>query len=278
MKKMRVAIYDDDTDYSQRLMNYLNAKYGEQIDAAAFTKKEHFLKKVAEYEFDCVVSNDVEQVGAVPFVKICDRETEEGYYRYGSAKILVTKLFNRVNPELYEMKVTDKIIAIYDISGSDQRMKYALKKTKEVHGIYIGLEEFCSLKTDHYWMEELLFLIRERNQEICDQLEEHLQLLDGILFLPSARCYLDYRYMKFEDYEWFIQKLSEEQTRPVVFDIGSGSFSDFKTFSLFDCIFFLTHGTEEKKIQESIFLQLLSYEVPDIREKIIFVPEKEYLE
>lgn len=277
MEKMRVAIYDEDTQYSQRLMNYLNGKYGEQIDATAFTKKEHFVREVADYEFDCVVSTAVDQIGSVPFVRICDEETEDGYYRYGSAKVLAQKLIDKANPKLQTMMITEKMIAIYDVSGSYDRTKYAIKKTKEVQGIYIGLEEFCSLQTEDFWMEELLFLIRERDEDICDQLAEHLQWMEGVKGLPSARCYLDYRYMEFEDYEWLIQKLSEDQNRPVIFDIGTASLSDFQIFSLFDYIFFLTHECEEKKRQESICLQLLSYEIPNIRDKIIFVPEEEYL-
>lgn len=277
MKKMRVAIYDEDAEYSQRLMNYLNGKYGEQIDATAFTKKEHFVREVADYGFDCVVSTDVDQIGPIPFVRICDEESEEGYYRYGSAKVLAQKLIDRANPKLQTMMLSGKMIAIYDVSGSYDRTRYAIQKAKEIQGIYIGLEEFCSLQTDDFWMEELVFLIRERDEDICHQLEEHLQWFEGLKVLPSARCYLDYRYMEFDDYEWFIQKLSEEQSRPMIFDIGSACLSDFQIFSLFDYIFFLTHECEEKKRQESIFLQLLSYEIPDIREKLIFVPEEEYL-
>ena len=92
MAKIRVAIYDEDVDYSLRLMNYLNGKYGRQIDAVAFSKKEHLMRETAEYGFDYVVTTDVEDIGAVPVIRIIEDEREDGYYRYGSAKTLAERI------------------------------------------------------------------------------------------------------------------------------------------------------------------------------------------
>jgi hypothetical protein len=274
MDKVRVAIYDEDVEYSKRLMNYLNGKYGEQIDAAAFSDKEHMVREVADYGFDCVVTNDVEDIGPISVVKICDKQTEEGYYRYGSAKMLAQKIVANQNLESCLSIQAGQMIAVYSILNANKRTEYAWKKAKELGGIYFGMEEFGGCDTEQYWMEELLFFIRERDWNICKQFEEHLIWKEGVRYLPSARCFLDYRYMSYEDYCWFLNKLSTSMNCPVIFDVGIGTFSDFRFFSLFDNLFFLTGNREEGKKKETVFLNLLSQEVENIHEKIVFVEEK----
>lgn len=273
MDKIRVAIFDEDIQYSRRLMNYLNGKYGSQIDAAVFSTKEHLLKETAEYGFDCVVTQDPENIGAVSIIKICEDETEEGYYRYSSAKILAERLIEGQRGKIDLADKKEKIIGVYSLSGMDKRTEFAFRKAGQVQGIYIGMEEFCSFETDEYWMEELLFLIRQREESVCQQLEDHIQWKDGIRYLPSARCFLDYRFMNFEDYRWFIEKVSQEIDRPVVFDLGVGNFPDFRLFSMFDLLFFLTADSRIEKKKETVFLDLLAQEVSDIHQRIIFEKE-----
>ena len=48
MEKLRIAIYDRDVEYSRRLMNYLNDRYGKHMDVAVFTKKDSLLEKVCK--------------------------------------------------------------------------------------------------------------------------------------------------------------------------------------------------------------------------------------
>lgn len=268
--KMRVAIYDEDVEYSRRLMNYLNGKYGQQIDAIAFSQKEHLVREAAEYGFDCVVTQDSDNIGAVPVIRIYDEETEDGYYRYGSAKELAEKLVSGYHGENNSLDTGEKIIGVYSVSEMGNRTYFALQKAKQLDGVYIGMEEFCSFETDEYWMEELLFLIRQRAEDICQKLKEHLQWYDGIRYLPAARCFLDYRFMNYEDYRWFFEILSNEINSPVVFDIGVGNFPDFQLFAIFDALFFLTSASEIGKKKEHVFMNLLAQEVPDIHEKIIF--------
>jgi len=274
MDKMRVAIYDEDIEYSRRLMNYLNGKYGQQIDATAFSQKDHLVREVAEYGFDCVVTKDTDRIGAVPIIRILDEDTEDGYYRYGSAKSLAEKLVAGHHAEADLADRKEKLIGVYSLSEMGKRTEFALKKAGQLQGIYIGMEEFCSFDTDEYWMEDLLFLIRQRAEDVCQQLEEHLQWKDGVRCLPAARCFLDYRFMNDEDYRWFFEKLSEEIDCPIIFDIGIGNFTDFQLFANFDVLFFLKSATENGKKKEHMFMNLLAQEVPDIHEKIIFEKEE----
>jgi hypothetical protein len=274
MDKIKVAIYDEDVEYSKRLMNYLNRKYGEQIDAAAFSTKEHLVQEVAEYGFDCVVTNDTEDIGPVSVIRICEEQSEEGYYRYGSAKLLASKLMEKKDYSQVKSEQNGKMIAVYSISAADVRTTYAWEKAKEVQGIYIGMEEFGSQEMNTYWMEELLFLIRERDESVSEQLKENLIWKDGVKYLPSARCFLDYRSMNYEDYQWFIENFKDTVSCPVIFDIGVSCFSDFQIFSLFDDIYFLVGKSEIEKKKETVFLNLLGQEVENIHEKIIFIGDK----
>ena len=274
MAKIRVAIYDEDVDYSLRLMNYLNGKYGRQIDAVAFSKKEHLMRETAEYGFDYVVTTDVEDIGAVPVIRIIEDEREDGYYRYGSAKTLAERIVTGFHSDPASMAATSRVIGVFSLSDIDRRTAFAIRKAGQLPGIYIGMEEFCTLDTTEYWMEELLFHIRQRTEDICRQIEEHLLWKDGVRYLPSARCFLDYRFLDYEDYRWFSEKLLEGMDVPVVFDIGIGSFPDFQVFSMFDTLYFLTSDAERGKRRENIFMNLLAQEVPDIHKKLIFEKEE----
>lgn len=271
--QVRVAIYDEDASYSKRLMNYLNAKYGKEIDAVAFSKKEQLRKEIREYGFDCVVTADISDIGAVNTIRICQEEGEEGYYRYGSAKELAMRLLGYAGKQ-EEVSDGGKFVACYSVSTSRKRKKLAWKKAKETKGIYIGMEEFCTKEDKEHWMEELLFFIRNRKEDICKQLQAHLRNEDRVSYLPSARCFLDYRHLELEDYQWFFEKLSNEISKTMVFDIGSGSFMDFSFFSFFDEIYFLKSKDEEIQKMETMFLNLIGQEVPDIHEKIIFLEEE----
>lgn len=274
MNKVRVAIYDSDMEFARRLTNYLNGRYGEKIDAEVFTKKEHLIRGLSETSYDCVVSDDLDGVGIVYGIQICDTESEEGYYRYGSAKALAMKLLEKANPST-QISKEQKRIAIYDPAGTGDATKYALNQARSLDGIYIGMEEFCSLDTNEFWMEELLFLIKQREEEVVSKMQEHLQWIEGTRGLPSARCYLDYRYLEFEDYEWFFEQLSKHQAGQIVFDIGSGSLMDFQIFQLFDSIHIFTSAKIEKKRQIEMFMQLLCQQIPGIRERILLIPEED---
>ena len=165
------------------------------------------------------------------------------------------------------------MIAVYSPAGGIGKTAYALKKAEELDGIYFGMEDFCSLETKDYWMEQLLFLVREREENICEQMQQHLQWSDGVRVLPSARCFLDYRYMKKADYEWLFEKLREERKQSVIFDIGVGSLTDFQILDLFDQVLLLTSEEGRRWQKMQVFLQLIHQMSPGIRSKITFIPE-----
>lgn len=74
MEKLKVAIYDQNAEYSRRLMNYLNSKYGESMDVISFTKKEQLLRELSGQRFDFVVTDDISETGMTPAIRICDED------------------------------------------------------------------------------------------------------------------------------------------------------------------------------------------------------------
>lgn len=274
MEKLRVAIYDHNTEYSWRLMNYLNGRYGEYMDAVSFTQKEQLIKKIEEQKFDCVVADDEEGMGAASVIRICEEDCEEGFYRYSSAKLLAKKMLEQIREGKEYKAKKGEMIAVYSPAGGVGKTRYALNKAEELDGIYMGMEDFCSIETGEYWMEQMLFLIKEREEEICSQIDSHLQWMEGVRILPSARCFLDYRYMNHEDYGWFLEKLREEKYQTFVFDIGVGSLADLKILDLFDRIILITSEEKSKQQKIQLFLKLMQQIVPGIRSKITFVAEE----
>lgn len=271
MEKLKVAIYDQNAEYSRRLMNYLNSKYGESMDVISFTKKEQLLRELSGQRFDFVVTDDISETGMTPAIRICDEDGQDGFYRYGSAKVLAKKILEQLEKGMDHKVKKGEMLAVYSPAGGVGKTKYALNKAEELDGIYVGMEDFCSIQTDDYWMEQMLFLIKEREENICRRIEEHLQWSDGAKVIPSARCFLDYRYMDKEDYHWFLDKLREEEKQTFVFDIGVGSLSDFEILSLFDRVMLITSEEETRRQKIALFLDLIKQMEPEIRNKITFV-------
>ncbi|MCQ2491465.1 MAG: hypothetical protein MJ087_00290 [Lachnospiraceae bacterium] len=266
---MRVAIYDQNADYSKKLMNYLNGKHGKKIDAVAFTSKEVMEEEISGQKFDCVVCEDTLGFGTIPVIPIIDERNGEGYYRYGSARELAERIYHIDKQEQDIFTGDEKIFAVYSPSNGRIRTDYAWQKARDTGGVYVGMEEYLSMDAEGYWMEEILFFIKERDEGIVDKVKEHIVLRDGVACLPSARSYLDYRYLNYEDYRWFLSKIREESEARFVFDIGIGNLSDFKIFGLFDRIYLLTEDNEKEKNQ--MYLKLMEQELSSIREKLVFV-------
>ena len=77
-------------------------------------------------------------------------------------------------------------------------------------------------------------------REYVAVLMEHQKKFDGCVGFAGALCYLDYRELSMQDYEWFFEKLREAGIC-IIFDIGIASPPDLKFFGLFDRIFLALH-------------------------------------
>ena len=82
----------------------------------------------------------------------------------------------------------------------------------------------------------MLFYIKEHKEDIIEYFMKHQKKFDGCVGFVGASCYLDYRELSMQDYEWFFEKLREAGIY-IIFDIGIASPPDLKFFGLFDRIF-----------------------------------------
>ena len=64
----------------------------------------------------------------------------------------------------------------------------------------------------------------------------HQKDLGGCMGFAGAACYLDYRELTMQDYEWFFEKLRQAGIK-LIFDIGIASPPELRFFGLFDRIF-----------------------------------------
>ncbi len=51
----------------------------------------------------------------------------------------------------------------------------------------------------------LLFYIKEHKEDIVQYFMEHQKKFDGCVGFAGASCYLDYRELSMQDYEWFLR-------------------------------------------------------------------------
>lgn len=275
IKKIKTAIFDADEMYSRRLMNYLNSRYSDQLEAAAFTKKEALLEQLSIGVYDCVVSAEPVGDGLVPVIDLREMDETGNCYRYGSAKEIARCILKTFSSEVEMPKKEGELIGVYAPAGGSFRTRYAWELAKQHKGICIGMEEFCGVHTEQYWMEQLLFAIRERDEQVVAHMMDVLEWQDGIRILPSARCYLDYRYLQYEDYAWFFGKLKEQCRENVICDIGTGCFTELRTFALFDRIFVLKGKDSVSSRRLALFLQLAGQEDGEITKKLSIIAEDE---
>ena len=67
--------------------------------------------------------------------------------------------------------------------------------------------------------ELLLFYIKEHKEDIIEYFLNHQKDLGGCMGFAGAACYLDYRELTMQDYEWFFEKLRQAGIK-IIFDIG----------------------------------------------------------
>lgn len=276
MKRYRLVICDRDEEYSIGVMNYVNRDDKNPYMAVAFSKLDKFKSYLEQNEVHCMVVNrkfQREFQTSVPILWISDSkvtEREDLIYKYQSMETLCQGIHRIMKEQdCYHAEIQEhQIYGVYSPVGRTGKTTFALALcnhlNKRGRSLYLGFEEYSSFLEGQKEASDLLYFIKSRSPDMMTQLTSRLLHRGQLDIFPSPIAYMDIRQLTMEDMTWFVEQLRQQiQYETLVFDIGTGSFSDMGVLQLMDHIYMPmlseSSGEKEKNFHRMLELMQLSY-------------------
>lgn len=232
MSHIFIGIYDEDAVYGKRLMEYINRQKEYPLTAAAFASLEALTEFIASQDVKGVILEEGTQINSKVPVYYLKKEPLKGACRYGSAKEIVKEAYAVFSPKGLE---SGGVTGVYSPSDNLRRTGFALETAVKRSALYLGMEAY-GYGVQNRSMEDLLFAVKARRENIIDYAQSLISGTDGVKRIGSARCFMDYKDMSGEDYRWFFQRLEEAGISSVL-DMSTACIYDFELFSLCDRLY-----------------------------------------
>lgn len=200
MKKIRLGIYIEDSEYGDRLTCYFMNHYKDQLEIHMYTMKEQL--EHLEGEIDIMLSSELDQWNNkhIPLIQIVEEtpiESEEGIYfveKYQEVNRIVEEILKHVGGEVRDLKSEGsligqtRLISVYSLADNQYQMPFAMTLSsilsenekvllmdfQENSGLSRMLEQSVEHKLDYVYPIENTECLCEINTVICNNL---LQML-----------------------------------------------------------------------------------------------------
>lgn len=232
MSHILIGIYDEDAVYGKRLMEYINRQKDYPLTAAAFTTTEALKEFIKNQDVKGAILEEGSCINVGIPVYFLKKDQTSAACRYGNAKEILKEAYAVFKPG---RQGSAGVTGVYSPAENRKRTDFALRTAKEQRAIYFGMESY-GRAGDEGAMEDLLFAVKVRKEEIADLVRGSAVSIGGVNGFASARCFLDYREISAEDYRWLFEKLADADVS-VVLDIGTACIYDFALFSLCDRLY-----------------------------------------
>ena len=232
MSHMLVGICDEDAVYGKRLMEYINRQKDYPLTAAAFTTTDALKEFIKDQDVKGVILEEGICISENILVYYLKKDQTTQACRYGNAKEIVKEAYSIFSPG---RESSAGVMGVYSPTENRKRTDFALQTAKENRAMYFGMESY-GRTLEEGAMENLLFAVKVRKDGIADLAAESAVIVEGVKGFASARCFLDYREVSVEDYQWLFQRLTDAGISAVL-DIGTACIYDFELFSLCDQLF-----------------------------------------
>lgn len=233
MRDISIGIYHKDYQYGKRLMEYLNHQKDFPMTASFISDEDAFFRQEEEGDFECLVlAEETDYHGSSPVCRIGVNDSMGGMYCQ-SGKEIAAGIYHclNVSPQLDD----EKIFGVYSPVPRPEVSTFAREMSATNGWIYFGMQPYGHFEEDESG-ELLLFYIKEHKEDIIEYFLNHQKDLGGCMGFAGAACYLDYKELTMQDYEWFFEKLRQAGIK-IIFDIGIASPPELRFFGLFDRIF-----------------------------------------
>lgn len=200
MKKIRLGIYIEDSEYGDRLTCYFMNHYKDQLEIHMYTMREQL--EHLEGEIDIMLSSELDQWNNkyIPLIQIVEEtpiESEEGIYfveKYQEVNRIVEEILKHVGGEVRDLTSEGsligqtRLISVYSLADNQYQMPFAMTLSsilsenekvllmdfQENSGLSRMLEQSVEHKLDYVYPIENTECLCEINTVICNNL---LQML-----------------------------------------------------------------------------------------------------
>lgn len=292
MNAYTVALVGEPEEFVYSLMNYINRREEIPLFALIFSDKASLCAYMEKHKISLVVMcGDTEAVTwldgiKLPCLRIVGHKNEkkqgtehnadkgdDNLEKEGSVKSVsmyamareqinaMLQMISKVEPMVQGSEHVE-VVALYSPVGRcgqtalcGRICSQEYKKGNDI--LYLGFEEYGQGRPGE-GMEEVLYLIKERMENITlriKALREPDMEYDAIL---SANGYLDIRELDYGDMLWFVNKLKQEGGyNRIIVDVGRGSLGDLSLLKVMDSIIVPIPQEKESQAKYRQFLQYL---------------------
>lgn len=265
LKQYRVILYDREEAFASALMNYVNQKADIPIMIMSFTRLPDMDIYLHRHRNDllilewCADTAEFEKESAMPILwtvtgterdmpdELPEKQFQIMKYSPASAYVrLMVQILSRERA-VRNAEGSCQCVAVYSPLGRCGKTSFAKAfcgyyaaayGDRGMRCLYLGWEEFAQETDEENRMEEVLYYIKQRAENLSMKIKALATTEQGFDCVWSAGTYQELREMSKEDIQWFLQDLrAEGYYHWVVADIGSASFSDFGVLEAFDVIY-----------------------------------------
>ncbi len=295
-----LAIYDRETEYANRLMDYIKRKQ-KKLTVRVFTNPDSLGDYLEQNPVRILLINEnlpLEEVKPDNIKNICllsednDPSKQEEYpviYKYQSAEILMKELFSHYPPQELQgrSKISPEpaaeIISVFSMDGDASRQVFAfslanqyaaLKRTLYVNlDIYPVLPELLGHKAEK-GLTEFIYFLKQNHPNLMNKMNgiitkrNNLDYIEGVSFGP------DLYELTTEDMNlWLNGIMLNTEYEIVIFDIGCYFQPIMDLLRNTGRLLLLSGGTTWEQVKYNNFLEQLNWAgYEDVAEKITLVP------
>ena len=245
MKKITIAICEQQDAYRERLAEFLIQKKGDRMQVFTFSDKTRFEQKRKGRDYD-IVHFSREFAKSLPeeepdslYIFLSEtpdwtKEQEPAVFKYQSAEEILRSIFayylklEKDNP--YISKKEKEIIGIYSPTQSKLRTPFALTLAEMLaqnkKSLYVNLGEWAGLgnwfqEKFHRDLADLLYLLSDYGGQVQGVLESVIRTLDKVDYIPPMTDAQLLSQTGAEDYLALLKFLVEKTDYDIIFlDFG----------------------------------------------------------
>lgn len=261
-----MGVCDEDYHYVVNLMEYVNSDRGSSLTLVAFSS----LAAVREYlknnyldgvllgrGFQCEEELIDEHFGLVLMNLVDDKNSEEGIYKFQSAREITGQIMKKLNVSESPEPVKGNVFCgVYSPIGRCGKTTLAKGlATFYPDSLYVSLEDYGGRDC---LGEEILYHILYENSKVHTLLDKIKPTADGLREVKGILNYMDIRHLTKGNMLWLKEQLlvGGNYSR-VIFDIGVSVLSDINILHAMDRIYIPVMEDEVAKVKLQAFREVL---------------------
>ena len=251
MRKNIFAVCDLEADYARNFMDYLNQKKNIPFEIQAFTTVESLVAYGKENHIELLLISgkamcrEIQELEIGKIVVLSEGvhapelDLYPAVYKYQSSSDVIREVMACYGEEkallpvqFPILKKTTEILGVYSPLGRCLKTSFALTlgqilaRNKAV--LYLNMEEYSGFenlfgKTFAHNLSDLLYFVRQENQNLVMKMNSMIQTVNNLDFVPPVQAPYDIRSTSWLEWERLLQEIVRHSAYEViVLDIGNG--------------------------------------------------------